>query len=80
MPRYKITVLVIALDLTVCFAFIIYTNFVKYSIKREARDYEADMLLISDFAIKVKNLPEPSEYKSLEQLKMMLTLHFNRVI
>ena len=79
-PRFKITVLAITLDLVVCLAFIVYTNIAKHSIKREARDYESDMLLMSDFAIKVKNLPEPAQYQTLEQLKMMLTLHFNQVI
>ena len=79
-PRFKITVLTITLDLLVCFAFIVYTNIAKHSIKQEARDFESDMLLMSDFAIKVKNLPEPEHYQTLEQLKIMLTLHFNRVI
>ena len=37
-------------------------------------------VMITDFTVRVKNLPEPSKFESLEKLRAKLTLHINQVV
>ena len=44
----------------------------------EARDYDNELIQVTDFAIRVKNLPK--ELKSPEELRALLTAHFSRIL
>jgi hypothetical protein len=52
--------LVVSLDLIICTVFIVYIASVTKSIKTEATDYDNELLQVTDFAVRVKNLPDPS--------------------
>jgi hypothetical protein len=36
--------------------------------------------MMTDFAVRVKNLPPLKEYETLDQLKAHLTMHINKVV
>lgn len=80
LSRYKLSSIVIILDLIVCTVFIIYIVSVTKSIKSEAADYDNELLQITDFAVRVKNLPDHKNYNTLDQLRSILTSHFTRVL
>lgn len=76
MKRQDLTAMVFALDLAVIFFFVIYIYSQKFCIRREAKSFDLGNTTITDFAVRIKNLPSPKEYQnSVPQLKALLALH-----
>lgn len=51
-----------------------------WNIKREAVINDDNFVQITDFAVSVKGLPDISEYKTQDQLRAMLIIHFTKII
>jgi phosphotransferase system glucose/maltose/N-acetylglucosamine-specific IIC component len=79
-PRFKLTYLVISLDFAIILSFILYILITDWNIKREAVINDEDSVQVTDFAVSVKGLPDISEYKTQDQLRAMLIIHFEKVI
>lgn len=76
--RNDLTIIVIAFDILVCVTFVILSALMMYWIEEEAIVNDIDYTQITDFAIRIKNLPPLSEYKDLEQLRAMLTIYLTK--
>lgn len=66
MSRSDLTIIVIAFDILVCVTFVILSGFMMGWIEEEAEVNDIDYIQITDFAMRIKNLPPLSEYKDLE--------------
>lgn len=74
------TYLVISLDFAIILTFILYVLLTDWNIKRETVINDEDFVQITDFAVSVKGLPDVSEYKTQDQLRAMLIIHFTKII
>ena len=74
------TYLVISLDFAIILSFILYILITNWNIKREAVINDEHSVQVTDFAVSVKGLPDISEYKTQDQLRAMLIIHFAKVI
>lgn len=74
------TYLVISLDFAIILSFILYVQLTDWNIKRETVINDEDFVQITDFAVSVKGLPDVSEYKTQDQLRAMLIIHFTKII
>lgn len=74
------TYLVISLDFAIILSFILYVLITDWNIKRETVINDEDFVQITDFAVSVKGLPDVSEYKTQDQLRAMLIIHFTKII
>ena len=67
--------LVVALDLAIFLAYILWIYIAKGLIVKEATEFDSATVSITDFALKITNLPDLPEYKDEMYLKAMLTNH-----
>lgn len=49
-------------------------------IKREAKDFDKATYTITDFTLKVMNLPSQKFYKDTQQLRALMTEHMKVVV
>ncbi len=50
------------------------------NIKRESRINDSNFVTMSDFTVRIKNLPTKKTYKNLQMLKAMLVVHFAKIL
>ena len=50
------------------------------NIERESRINDSDYLTMSDFTVRIKNLPTKKVYDNLQQLRAMLVVHFAKLL
>jgi len=72
--------LVISLDFAIILSFIFYILITDWNIKREAVINDEISVQVTDFAVSLKGLPDISEYKTQDQLRAMLIIHFSKLI
>lgn len=72
MSRSDLTIIVITFDLLVCVTFVVLSALMMSWIDDEATINDVEYVQITDFSVRIKNLPPVSVYKNLEQLKAML--------
>ena len=78
--RSELTGIVVLCDLAIVIGFIITTGVLDHYIYKEAEELDNNFVQITDFSLRVKNLPEIQDYKSLEQLRAMLQTHLEMVV
>jgi hypothetical protein len=78
--RTDLSTFVVFLDILICLAFICNTAHIRRYITLEEHDIDIQNVQVTDFAVRIKNLPDAEEYNSLNQLKAMLSLHIKDVI
>lgn len=59
MNREKLTTLVVVMDLFVVVLFVAYLLSIEWLIKRESKKYDHHTFTVTDYALKIKNLPAP---------------------
>jgi len=64
--RSDLTIIIIAFDILVCVTFVILSGMMMGWIEEEALINDIDYTQITDFSIRIKNLPPQSVYKDLE--------------
>lgn len=77
--RKQLATLVMGLDLVIVLVFVAYLLGIEHFIKRTARRFDYHTATITDFALVVHNLPKPETYKTSQQLRYLLTKHFEEV-
>ena len=65
LSRESLTTLVVTMDLIICFVFIIYIKVEQVNIKRESQINDSDFVTMSDFTVRIKNMPPKKSYESL---------------
>lgn len=51
-----------------------------YYERKEDREINRTLLTSEDFAVKIKNLPSKDEYKSINELKVLLWNHLEYIV
>jgi hypothetical protein len=51
-----------------------------YWIRREVFDVSKDFVQMTDFTVRVRNLPPIDSYDALDQLAAALTLHIRKIV
>ena len=72
---------IVIIDLIVVLSFLVFTQWIEYSQKLYVKSYKDHAIEMSDFTIRVKNIPHHDQYgKDDELLRGHLIQHFQRVI
>ena len=80
MERTTLANIVIACDAAICLIWAINIAWLARAIRREQHIVDLQFVQITDFAVRIKNLPEKDKYDSLDQLKAQLELHIKDVV
>mmetsp|Transcript_20514 Transcript_20514/g.25234 ORF Transcript_20514/g.25234 Transcript_20514/m.25234 type:complete len:103 (+) Transcript_20514:1217-1525(+) len=67
-------------DALICLWFLCHTVLLSLWIRRESFDGHQDLVHMTDFAVRVKNLPAVESYSELEELAAALTVHIRDVV
>ena len=68
------------LDLVICLWVIINISLFDIFIKREDTFVDDSYLQMTDFTVRIKNMPPQREYHTLHQLKAQLATHLTKVV
>ena len=67
-------------DALICIWFVFHTAMQGYWIRREVFDVSKDFVQMTDFTVRVRNLPPIDSYDALDQLAAALTLHIRKIV
>ena len=76
----NLTIVVIFFDFVICIIFTIWTYILDDNIHKEKIQQDEDHVQTTDFAVRIKNLPPISVYQDVESLRIMLSLHLQKVL
>jgi hypothetical protein len=68
-------VLVVVIDLLVCFIFVIFIFTQHAGINKDVALSDSKFVQITDFTVRIKHFPSQTIYKSQIELKALLILH-----
>ena len=80
MERDRLANIVMVCDLVIMLVFAINLIILQRYIPMERHLIDQGTVMMTDFTVRVKNLPPLSEYETLDQLKAQLTMHINKVV
>jgi uncharacterized tellurite resistance protein B-like protein len=78
--RNTLTYVIVAFDLAICFLFIINTGWIQYYIEKEEAKIDYENVDLTDFTVRIRNLPPQSEFGSLAALRVHLTKHIIDIV
>ena len=78
--RQSLAITVCVLDLVICLWVVLNISLFDIFIKREDRFVDDKYLQMTDFTVRIKNMPPQRQYHNLHQLRAQLTTHLSRVV
>lgn len=72
MERVELTKMVFALDILIVLGFVMYLIAMDYAIRRERTVFDVENLTVTDFALKIKSLPNDFQQKDMHKLVQKL--------
>jgi len=78
--RITLTYIVVSIDIAICVSYFIFLAVIEKCTNIEEFEINNNKLNLCDFSVAVKNLPSQSEYKTTENLRVMLAKHFKTLL
>ena len=67
--------------MAICLLFVLNAVWMHHFIKKEERDEDRRLVQLSDFAVRIKNLPPAESFNNnIEQLRAMLHFHITEIV
>lgn len=78
--RVNLTWCIVILDMFVCLLIVGNYLYIRHYSVREESEVDKAGVQVTDFSIRLKNLPEPTEFKSLIMLRVKLEQHIRLAV
>lgn len=78
--RDQLAVVVIVFDFMICLFFIGFIDYALFLIDKEAKTLKDTTVLITDFAVRIGNLPSKDVFGSHTALEAKLANHINKIV
>jgi hypothetical protein len=78
--RQTLAIVVVSFDVAIVISFLLSFYFLAYFENSDRRDIDRDNLTTEDFSLVFKNLPKPSAYNTIPELKAALWNHIETIV
>jgi hypothetical protein len=78
--RKTLTYVIVACDMAICVLFVLNAVWIHQWTLKEERELDVETVSLTDFTVRIQNLPEKDDYGSIDELRAMLYDHITKII
>lgn len=78
--RTKLTFTVVACDMAICVCFVLNGVCIYLFTKKEEKEEDSHSVQVTDFSVRIKNLPSSGDYTSIIELRVLLEQHLKSIV